>query len=72
MVCAIVDLYYISTSHKILSLPHDKALRPYLLTNYILSLILNIVATGMYVSLWEKKHVLTNHCQDQSCIECGH
>lgn len=46
MISAIIDLYYVSTLHKLISLPHDKTVRPYLLASLVLSLLLNIVVTG--------------------------
>ena len=47
MVTAIIDLYYTSTMNKLVALPHDKIVRPYLLASLILSLSLNILVAGV-------------------------
>lgn len=43
---AIIDVYHMVTLHNHIAIPHEKTLRPYLFTAYIMSLLLNITVTG--------------------------
>ncbi|KAH9928188.1 uncharacterized protein B0H18DRAFT_1210442 [Fomitopsis serialis] len=49
IVCATVDVYYVSTLHKLATIPHEKTLRPYLFATYLMSLLLNFLVTGLIV-----------------------
>ncbi|KZT69779.1 hypothetical protein DAEQUDRAFT_709506 [Daedalea quercina L-15889] len=52
--CAIVDVYCLSTLHKLVTIPHDVALRPYLFAAYSSSLVLNCLVTGLIVHrMWK-------------------
>jgi len=68
IVCAIMDIVVLSTLHAPTSIPGATPLRPYLVAYYVLTLTLNILATGLIVyRIWDIHHQTTAFFKSSLC-----
>ncbi|KAH9913025.1 uncharacterized protein B0H18DRAFT_888962 [Fomitopsis serialis] len=68
IVCAVMDIVVLSTLHESTSIPDATRLRPYLVAYFILTLALNILATGLIVyRIWDIHHQTTAFFKSSLC-----
>ncbi|TFY62721.1 hypothetical protein EVJ58_g3676 [Rhodofomes roseus] len=65
--CAVMDIELLSTLHLSSSIPGEQRLRPYLVGYYVMTLVLNVLATGLIVyRIWGVHHGTTGFYRSNS------